>query len=213
MNYEEASYRDFVQSRCHTNPCITGLANYLIHGPGATSTIVTLDYPRSGHSVPDPLILAEADLAQLINATPTTEGRILLVENIQPHLISLLGETLDVDPIFFAGHVTTDFRDIEKAPPPPSLALFPSQIVERGYLHLHYQQVLDLGNADEFKSSSYSLKSDSNVPRNVRRLPHLSGRQLALGRACCSILLKRFKGSWTCKLYSDLHYAFSWRCL
>jgi hypothetical protein len=124
----------------------------------------------------------------------------LIVENIQHHLISLLGEILDVDPIFFAGHVTTDFKDIEEAPLPPSLALFPSRIAEKGYLHLHYQQLLDLGSADAFKSSPYSLKSDSNVPRNVRRLPYLSGRQLAFSRACCSILVKDFRDSWICKI-------------
>ncbi|KAM7182567.1 hypothetical protein V8F33_014213, partial [Rhypophila sp. PSN 637] len=119
------------------------------------------------------------------------------------HLISLLGEILDVDPIFFAGHVTTDFKDIEKAPAPPSLALFPSQIAERGYLHLHYQQVLDLGSADAFKFSSYSLKTESNIPRNVRRLPHLSDRQLALARACCSVLVKKVNSSWICLVLVD----------
>ncbi|KAK4206030.1 hypothetical protein QBC37DRAFT_435515, partial [Rhypophila decipiens] len=51
--------------------------------------------------------------------------------------------------------------------------------------------------------SSYSLKSDSNVPRNVRRLPHLSGRQLALARACCSIIVKKIKGSWICLILVD----------
>lgn len=202
MNHDKGSYGDFVQSRCHTSPCVTGLAEYLRCGPSAarTSTIVTLDYPQNGQSTPNPLLVAEADLAKLLEAPSTTAGRLLLVENIQHHLISLLGEILDVDPIFFAGHVTTDFKDIEKAPLPPSLALYPSQIAEKGYLHLHYQQLLDLGSADAFKSSPYSLKSDSNIPRNVRRLPYLSGRQLALSRACCSILVKQFKGSWICKI-------------
>ncbi|KAK4040860.1 hypothetical protein C8A01DRAFT_15321 [Parachaetomium inaequale] len=205
MNHDKGAYRDFVQSRCQTNPCVTGLADYLRCRSGSTSTIVTLDYPRSEQPAPNPLTVSEADLAKLIDTTSTTDGRILLVENIQPHLICLLGEILDVDPVFFAGHIT-DFKDIEKAPPPPSLALFPSQIAEKGYLHLHYQQVLDLGSADTFKLSSYSLKSDSNVPRNVRRLPNLSGRQLALARACCSILVKKIKDSCICKSDSDVHY-------
>ncbi|KAK0749760.1 hypothetical protein B0T18DRAFT_437194 [Schizothecium vesticola] len=203
MNYNKRSYRDLVRSQCQINPCVTGLAEHLGRGPGAASTIVSLDYPQSRHPAPIPLTITEADLAKLIHTTSTIHGRILLVENIQPHLISLLGENLDVDPVFFAGHITTDFKDIEKAPPPPSLALFPSQIAERGYLHLHYQQVLDLGSANQFRSSSYSLKSDSNVPRNVRRLPHLSGRQLALARACCSILVKKLKGSWICLILVD----------
>lgn len=199
MNVTQKSYRDWVQSRLQTNPCVTGLAEHLECGLGIASTIVALDYPQSGHPAPSPRTIAEADLAKLIHTTSTIHGRILLVENIRPHLISLLGEMLDIDPVFFAGHITTDFKDIEREPPPPSLALFPSQVAERGYLHIHYQQVLDLGSADTFRFSAYSLKSDSNVPRNVRRLPHLSGRQLALARACCSILMKKIKGSWICK--------------
>jgi hypothetical protein len=68
--------------------------------------------------------------------------------------------------------------------------------------------VLDLGSADAFQSSPYSLKSESNIPRNVRRLPPLSGRQLALARACCSITVKRFKDTWICKSHCyDTMYA------
>ncbi|KAM7210042.1 hypothetical protein V8F06_014574 [Rhypophila decipiens] len=203
MNCNKMSYRDFIRSRCQTNPCVTGLAEHLGGGPGTASTIVALDYPQSGNLDPSLHTITEANLAELIYATSPIHGRVLLVENIRPHLISLLGEILDIDPVFFAGHITTDFKDIEKAPLPPSLALFPSQISERGYLHIHYQQVLDLGSADPFRSSSYSLKSDSNIPRNVRRLPHLSGRQLALARACCSILVKKIKGSWICLILVD----------
>jgi hypothetical protein len=114
-------------------------------------------------------------------------------------LIDILGETLDVDPVFFAGHVTTDFSDIEQAPPPPSLALFPSQAAEWGYLHIHYQQVLDLGSTDSFGGSAYALKTESNIPRNTRRLPPLSGRQFALARACCSVLVKILDTAWICK--------------
>lgn len=204
MNYKKGSYSDLVRSQCRNNPCVTGLAEHLGRGPGTASTIVSLDFLQNGQLAPNPLTIAEVDLAKLIHTTSTIYGRILLVENIGPQLVSLLGEILDIDPVFFAGYITTDFKDIEKAPSPPSLALFPSQIAERGYLQLHYQQVLDLGSADSFRSSSYNLKSDSNVPRNVRRLPNLSGRQLALARACCSILVKKFKGSWICKSLSTI---------
>lgn len=201
MGHANQSYRDFAKSRSQTNPCVTSLAEYLGRGAENPSTIVALDYPRDGQSTPNPLTVAEADLAELLVTTSAIYGRVLLVEDIRPSLVSLLGEILDLDPIFFAGYITTNFDDIEKAPPPPSLALFPSQIAERCYLHLHFQQVLDLGTSDALKYSAYALKTDSNIPRNVRRLPCLSGRQLALARACCSVVVKNIKGSWICKLY------------
>jgi hypothetical protein len=82
--------------------------------------------------------VAEADLAKLADITSVTYGRVLLVEDIRPYSISLLGETLDVDLVFFADYITTDFQDIKKAPPPPSHALSLSQIAERGYLYVYY---------------------------------------------------------------------------
>ncbi|KAK4202998.1 pyridoxal phosphate-dependent transferase, partial [Triangularia verruculosa] len=105
INFHKLIIQDFIQSRCQTNPYVTGLTDYLRCRPGAASTIVTLDYSRNGQSVPNPLTVAEVDLAGLMGATSTTAGRIVLVENIQPHLVSFLGQILDVDPIFFAGTV------------------------------------------------------------------------------------------------------------
>jgi len=198
MDSEKSSYKDFVRFRNRTNPCITGLMEHLERGRENASTVAMLEYSRNSESPRESLIQAEADLAKLVAATSTTRGRILFVENIRPRLISVLGEILDVDPIFFAGHVATDFPDIEQAPPPPALALFPSQAAEWGYLHIHYQRVIDLGSADSFRGSAYALKTDSNIPRNTRRLPPLSGRQLALARACCSVLVKKLQTSWVC---------------
>ncbi|KAK4175167.1 hypothetical protein QBC36DRAFT_355481 [Triangularia setosa] len=189
MYLEPSSYTDFVKSQSQTSPCLIGLVQYLGCEYGPASTIVAVDYTSSGQLVSSPQAVAETDLARLVNDTSTICGQVLLVENVRPRLINLLGEILDLDPVFFASHIITDFKDIEKAPPPPSLALFPSQIAQRGHLHLHYQQVLGLGSADAFQHSSCTLTTDSNVPRNVRCLPHLSGRQLALARACCSVAL------------------------
>ncbi|KFA54500.1 hypothetical protein S40293_10061 [Stachybotrys chartarum IBT 40293] len=210
--FEKPSYEHFVKARSLVNPCLTDLVKYLkgVSESGQKLTIITLEYSHGSQSQLQPLVVGETDLIRLLDTTTTTTtttavtcGRVLIVENIRPSLISLLGEILDVDPIFFAGHVTTSFQDIEQAPPPPSLALFPSYIAERGYLHMHYQHVVDLGDADSFIDSPYALKTDSHIPRNVRRLPRLSGRQLALVRACCSVMTKRLGNSWICLILVD----------
>lgn len=159
------------------------------------NTIVLLEYLADGSS-PGPIGIAETELQKLFKATSSIRGRIIFIENISPVLISHLGELLDADPLFFAGYISTDVQDFKKAAFPPSLALYPSQLVEQGYCHIHYQQVIDLGSAEQFRNSAYGLKTESNIPRNTRRLPTLTGRQLALTRGCCSILLKRLEGIW-----------------
>ncbi|KAL8367189.1 hypothetical protein RB599_010272 [Gaeumannomyces hyphopodioides] len=58
-------------------------------------------------------------------------------------------------------------------------------------------KVIDLEDSATFDALPYALKTDSNPPRNVRRLPPLSGRQLALARGCCSMLLRKMAhGPW-----------------
>lgn len=204
MGDKEPSYADFVRFQSQKNPCLTDLAEILGRKPrngASTSTITRLDYSCDGGLPPltqSPKV-ADADVSKLLSTNRALPGRILFIENIQPSLVSALGEAMDIDPLFFAGHITTDFSGIEIAPPPPSLALFPSQLTESGYLHVHFQQVIDLGSADLFKDCGYALKTDSANPRNVRRLPDISGRQLALARACCSVLVKHIKNEWICK--------------
>ncbi|KAI0099760.1 hypothetical protein GGR51DRAFT_390310 [Nemania sp. FL0031] len=200
METGKPGYEDFIHFRGQTNPCITGLVDHIRSVPINASKVILLDYPRSGQSSAGPMKVAGSGVSVL---TDSSFGKFIFIEDIEPQLMSYFGETLDIDPLFFSGHTTTDFKDIENGPPPPSLAFCPSQIAERGYLHIHYQQVLDLGNADDFKNLPYALKTDSNTPRNVRRLPSLSGRQLALARGCCSILLKRLQSSWICMVLTD----------
>ncbi|KAL8329180.1 hypothetical protein RB597_004760 [Gaeumannomyces tritici] len=207
QNFTKPNYREFIAFRSQANPCIAGLNAYaarLVAIPN-TPRLTLLDYlgdatvPEKSRPVTD---TAELDRL-LASPAPNLKGRVLLVENITADLVSALGSTLDVDPAFFAGHIATDFQDIEKAPPPPSLAFLPSRIAEKGFLHAHYQLVIDLGSADEFVGLPYAFKTESNVPRNVRRLPPLSGRQLALARGCCSILVTSFGRQWVCLILTD----------
>ncbi|KAH7156085.1 hypothetical protein EDB81DRAFT_880418 [Dactylonectria macrodidyma] len=184
------SYQDFVSHRTRLNPCLSGLATYLSSKPRNASTTIVIDYPHDGGPPSSPISIAEPSYANLIDGI-SSATRFIFVEDIGPRLINLLGALLDVDPLFFANHFSTDLRNVELATPPPSAVLPPSVVSERGYLHLHYQQVVSLGPAEALKDAAYSLKSDSNIPRNIRRLPPLSGRQLALARACCSVLVKK----------------------
>jgi hypothetical protein len=196
------TYRDFVKSRMKNNPCLAGLDSFLgtTHTPLATSrTIGYIDYYRSNAEAKAFRSVPTADIASIPS---DIRGRVILAEDIDARTIELFGAALDLDPVFFASHVTTDFHDLENAPPPPSLALFPSQLASRDYLHIQYQQILALNSEEATKDFPYKLKTRSNIPRNVRRLPGLEGRQIALGRACCSLVVKNYKDSWICKIWS-----------
>lgn len=191
-----SSYADSVRLRSLQNPCLGGLARYMEHVPKVDSTIRLLEYNVDG-TVPSGVTpFDQRQLLRMIEGQKHVTGRVLLIENLRSDVISCLGEHLDVDPIFFAEYITTDYQGIDKGPPPPSLAFCPSQIIERGHVSIHYQHIIDLGDTGYQTNPGYDLHTDHNVPRNIRRLPSLSGRQLALSRACCSILLKRRGNTW-----------------
>lgn len=194
-------YIDYIKKRGRANPCVQSLAQHVKRPTQSASTVVLLEYFAESNVPPCPVKLTEAELLtnfKEVNMSLAT-GRVLLIENIDSALIEVLGQHLDVDPVFFASYITTDFQGVEKAPPNPSLAFYPSQIAQRGHLHIHYQQVVDLDKSNGFKDSTYLLQTDANVPRNTRRLPELSGRQLALTRGCCSVLLTRLGPIWYSK--------------
>lgn len=193
------SYIDHVRQQAQTNPCLNPLIDYLSKAHRFKSRVHILDVHTSPYSILQAVEIPEVEISSICQDDPLVCTRIVLVENINSRLMSRIGEALDIDPLFFAGHVITDFKDIEKAPLPPSLATLPSIAAEKGYLNIHFQRVLDLGSSDTFRYVAYSLTTNSNTPRNVRRLPSLSGRQLGLGRGCCSMLVKRSKNTSTCK--------------
>jgi hypothetical protein len=198
MEATNPSYSEFIRLRSQINPCISGLAEHIKLVPRAASTIFLLEYSTDGSSS-GPISITETELRNLSKVDSSSSRRVLFIESISPTLISYLGQLLDIDPLFFAGYISTDLQEVEKAALPPTLAFYPSQLAEQGYLYIYYQQVIDLGSAEQFRDSAYTLKTDSNVPRNTRRLPYLSERQLALTRKCCSILLKRLKDIWYSK--------------
>ncbi|EWG38468.1 hypothetical protein FVEG_01674 [Fusarium verticillioides 7600] len=187
----DLSYVDYVKRRAQSNPCINGLTQYLERQAACASNIVKVDYPNALFtSSLDPIRVEVQDLPELVHAVPSATTRFLLIEDINPQLIAFLGKALDIDPIFFADYVNTCFENIEVAAPPPSLAILPSLLSQHGYLHLHYQQVLSLGDAKAFEDVAYALKTHTNITRNIRRLAPLSGIQLALVRASCALLMR-----------------------
>ncbi|KAF3768207.1 hypothetical protein M406DRAFT_250614 [Cryphonectria parasitica EP155] len=200
----QTTYTDFIKTRAHTNPSVTGLLKYIKHAPQSSSSLFLLEYAAGCGQFSSPTSISAEDLSKRIQGPSTADGRILFIEDIEPSLISGLGQLLNIDPVFFADYVTTEFSGIDQAPLAPFRAFYPSQIAERGHLHIHYQQVIDLGQSKNFNGSVYQVRTRSNVMRNIRLLPDLQGRQLALMRGCCSIVLKKHGGVWYSKSQSKM---------
>ncbi|KAH7210757.1 uncharacterized protein BKA55DRAFT_546834 [Fusarium redolens] len=168
--------------------CVT---NYLQHGCVDGSKVTYLDYTNQSLE-PRRIDVPEDEISQLIKTSPSGSTRLVFVENNSPGILILLGEKLDIDPLFFADYIHVSFENPAESSPPPSLATLPSAITTRDHILLHCQKVIALeGTDDELKTVPYSLKTESNVPCNIRRLGTLPGGQLALSQTCCSSTIRK----------------------
>lgn len=193
------SYRSFVEYRARANPCVSRLSNYLQHDCVGQSKVTYLDYTHQS-SEPRRINVPNDEILQLLQPAPLVLARFIFVENISPGLIILLGEKLDIDPLFFADYIHAAFANPEKTSPTPSLATLPSSISTRDHIHLHCQKVITLeGIDDEFNVAPFDLKTSSNVPRHVRRLVTLPGRRLALAQTCCSFIIRNIRNMDICR--------------
>lgn len=136
-------------------------------------------------------------LDQLTTVPDNAQGRILLLENIDRHIVAYLAMKFDINPTFFATYIDTTFYDFETNPPPPSIVAMPSVSIAQEGVHIHYQTVLDLG--EGLGPMKANVKTASNVPRSVKPTPCLSNHQLALARGCCSIIGKMVNRKWICE--------------
>lgn len=113
---------------------------------------------------------------------PANHGLVLIVEDIHPSVLEILGKPLDID-LNFVDHVVTKYADIKISPAPPSGALTSSQTVSQAdILNIHFQKMADLGAEENFRNSSWTLQPLTNVPCSVRGLVLVFGRQIALNR-------------------------------
>jgi hypothetical protein len=134
-------------------------------------------------------------------------GMVVLLEDPGPVEMEKLGVALDINPLFFGGHVATAHEDLEKQPPPPVMTMFPSQVATQDFIHIHYQKVLDLGEERLLHDMPYKLTIPGNIPRQVRRMQALSGRQLGLLRTCTSVFFKRLShNTWIGMTLSNTYF-------
>ncbi|KAF4340815.1 zinc transport [Fusarium beomiforme] len=185
------SYQDFVAFRARANPCISQVSDFLKHKCIVKSKIVYLDYIKGEKCICRRIDVPETSLSELMSPSTPVSTRFVFVENISPSIMALLGEKLDIDPLFFANYVHVAFENLKESYPPPLFALLPSFTGTKDHIHLHCHKVVALeGSENDLKDVPYSLKTEGNVPRNVRRLITLPGGRFALAQTVCSFIVK-----------------------
>lgn len=191
------SYTQYVLDMASRNPSLGVLSDFLSRQPRTASNSIVnyVEAEKSGGLGLLQKSSTESLAAQVDSGLD--KSIIAVVENLHPEDVELLGSSVDIDPVFFCGHIASSYQ---ATPPPPLLALPPSRITSRTYFNIHYQRVLDLGDESTFRHVPYDLSLPENVPRTVRRLPALGGRSIGLLRACTSVIKKHLpNGLWICK--------------
>ena len=208
MGTTSQTYSDFVAFRGRQNPCLEGLSRFLESAPHRarhSCKIHTVGY-GDGLSHEEELSALKFSSTSL-QPPPANHGRVVIVEDIHPTVLETLATALDIDPIFFADYLFTQYDDIESSPAPPSSALPPSRLLsDQSSFHVHYQQIVSLSAigaaANDFP---WTLRTVGNVERQVRRLVDLPGRQLGILRGCYSILKRTFDESWLGTVRQSCH--------
>ena len=165
----ESKYTEFVDFLSARYPTLTALARFLRTGPqnpAYESLIRVISVDRNG-AADGARDVTLAELLYHIKDQATCQqasGTVVLLEDPSPAHVEKLGAALDINPLFFAGHVATGYEDVEKQPPTPIMTMFPSQGAAQDFIHIHYQKVLDLGDERDLQGTPYKLAVPGNIP-------------------------------------------------
>lgn len=111
-------------------------------------------------------------------------GQLLFIEDISRDLMNELGSSLDIDPVFFAGHVHSDWRGFEAQS--PKFCELPSRLQDQHFTTFCYHRS---GVFPAIERAHYKLLRQSNIRRKVIVFPPIQGRRLGLAQHCCSVLV------------------------
>jgi hypothetical protein len=213
-------YTNLVEARRSRHPCLLTLHAFLsapgVNPPGAspcTTRIVSIDF-FCGNAKPVQREIAPPNLADELQDRPRDDndlgqrklGRILHVENISKEVMVELGSCLDIDPMFFASHVHSAWREFESQS--PKFCELPSWTKQQQHFATFpYHQSLVF---PEIEQTDYKLLCQSNIRRKVIVFPPYKGRRIGLAQHCCSVLVvPRRNAGWLGKCESLMN-AFNW---
>lgn len=194
------NYGTLVEERCTRNPSLQSLHNFLSTPQPCGSNlerIVSVDVFRGENSKIPHSVQREVSPSLLANELRDDErlpegdgemlGQILLIENISQEAICTLGANLSIDPMFFASHLHSAWREVDSQS--PKFCQLPSQTKQQNFATFFYHKSLlfpDLENQD-----CKLVPKSSNVRRKVVVFPGEKGRRVGLAQHCCSVFVGR----------------------
>ena len=154
------------------------------------SRIVSLDFTPDGLCV-----RTVADLAAEIKqgahggAESNLLGQILIVEDISPSAMEMLGLELEIDPFFFASYLHRAWR--KSSTQSPLNCTLPSRERGQNFVALYSQRSLTFPSLD---SQNRQMVQMGNQMRKVMVLPSARESCIGLAQHHCSVLLKQADG-------------------
>ena len=211
---EADRYQEKVSSQCELNPGLQLLADLLsLRIPSRNkSRVFCLNVSHGTACATQPRKITNTQLATLLS-DPHTEtsallGHILIVEDLDPAIVDILGRHLEIDPLFFARHLfyARGERTTEKGVPNG----LPSAATNQ-YYSFRYYRPLVLGTDRDVPSTS-RLLCRANVRRIVgvmqERCVTTDNQYVAfLARMFSTLLCPRKNGKWVGKSFTSL-----WLC-
>jgi hypothetical protein len=210
-----SAYQEYVERLCKRKPSLLNLCQFLSvpssdHEP---CRVVSLDFfehcntPIQTELDYDGLYLAlkeygaeetmesECDLESAIkaeawNKRQKIEGRILLIEDIDKRTIEHLGSRLDIDPMFFAGHLHSPWKGHGSQVPEQSL--LPSQSRGKQFVNIHHHRIILFDKVPPAKK----LLRRASVDRKVVVTPLSNDQHIGIVQHCCSVWLAKNKTCW-----------------
>jgi hypothetical protein len=185
-------YSEIVRAQRLRNPSLQSLHTFLTEPgkPRYPLRIATIDFfaknkepARTDWNAPTHSQTVGVITGHDGHSEPDKVGRILIIENIDSETMSLLGTHFKVNPLFFASHIHSPWREISSAS--PNISSLPSIRKRQKFRTFPYQHALLF---PEIDTADYVLLQQSNIPRKVVVFPSSEGKRLGVAQRCCSVL-------------------------
>jgi hypothetical protein len=124
------------------------------------------------------------------NEREELHGRILVIEDIDKRTLEYLGSRLDIDPLFFAGHIHTPWAGSDAQV--PEQCILPSQSRHQPYTNIHHHRTIQFDKAPPAKK----LLRRANIERKVVISPLAKNEHVGIMQHCTSVLLSKQKTHW-----------------
>ena len=129
--------------------------------------------------------------ASELNSCVNRTGEILIIEDLNPHIIETLGSAFEIDPLFFANHIHSPNRQATSLT--PDLATLPSRTRIDTYMNTLYHRGVVFKNSPNLHRQ---LRQVMNVGRRVAVMPLENDNFIGLVQHSASVFKATFPNNY-----------------